>query len=1002
MPALCKNFANSSKPLLASLNIQSLMSKHSNLKDFLADSSSNNIPIDILAIQETWSIHHPHLVNIPGFNFIHKQRPSGRGGGVGFYIRENLSFEIRDDLTTFIPKIFECLTISITLNSKKITFSSIYRSPSSNAQDTQAFLTHLDSLLFFLSSNSHTSFICLDSNINILNTPCNLQYLSTINDNNFIQCIEKATRIHNHSSSLIDHILTNCASSSYNSGVLISDISDHFPVFVELPSKSQKSKTKTNPDRNFSKHNMEKFRTTLSNLDWLDVKSSKDVDTSYGIFWDTFKTLFDLNFPLSKKKFNKNYHKINGYMTKGLLISRSTKIKLLKISVNNPTAENLNAYRKFRNLFTKIMRASKKLYFDTNFAKAKKDPKKTWDLIREAIGSEPKNPKIQKLNISGTSTEDPDAIANEFNTFFANAGKNVAKTVGDTEMQPESFLKNNNAPTLEFSLTSQGEIVDIIKNFQSKSSYDIDGVSMKLLKAVAIEISTPLAHIFNLSLKKAIFPNALKLSRIVPIHKSGKRELCDNYRPIALLSSFSKILEKIVSLKLVNHLDYHKLLSPRQFGFQRKKNTEHNLLNVINYISKALNDGNFCIGIFLDLRKAFDVCNHEILFKKLKNKGVTGNTLNWFKSYLSGRRQIVDVNGCKSKQEDIDMSVIQGSILGPILFLVYIDDLPFSSLLETFIFADDTQGLKAGKNLPELIDLVNIELKKWAQWFRTNKMAVNVNKTKFIIFHTRGKKVDLDGKKIIFDNNDPSSPFNTNLECELERIHNNHTDPSSRSYKLLGILLDEHLTFNHHIDYLKSKLSKALYCINRVKNFLPQKTLKTIYHSLFHSHLLYCPLIVNSSSKSNIEKIFIMQKKAIRSITNSTYHAHTEPIFTSLKILPYHKIIYKAQLTFFHSIHNKYAPTIFSSTWQLNSERNPAYDLRNATSYFVPPAKFAFFERSPLHTLPKIWNNAGTVTFYDNPTTFRISLTEDLLKDNTIPLNIPLPPPSPPTQHPST
>ena len=153
---------------------------------------------------------------------------------------------------------------------------------------------------------------------------------------------------------------------------------------------------------------------------------------------------------------------------------------------------------------------------------------------------------------------------------------------------------------------------------------------MKLLKAVAIEISTPLAHIFNLSLKKANFPNSLKLSRIVPIHKSGNREICDNYRLIALLSSFSKILEKIVSLKLVNHLEYLKLLSPRQFGFQRKRNTEQNLLNVINFISKALNEGNFCIGIFLDLRKAFDVCNHKIFFKKLKNKGVTGNSLKWF------------------------------------------------------------------------------------------------------------------------------------------------------------------------------------------------------------------------------------------------------------------------------------------------------------------------------------------------------------------------------------
>ena len=236
-------------------------------------------------------------------------------------------------------------------------------------------------------------------------------------------------------------------------------------------------------------------------------------------------------------------------------------------------------------------------------------------------------------------------------------------------------------------------------------------------------------------------------------------------------------------------------------------------------------------------------------------------------------------------------------------------------------------------------------------------MAVNVSKTKFIIFHTCGKKVDLDGKKIIFDNNDPSSPLDPNLACELERIHNNHADPSSRSYKLLGILIDEHLTFHHHIDYLKFKLSKALFCINRVKNFLPQKTLKTIYHSLFHSHLLYCPLIVNSSSKSNIEKIFIMQKKAICSITNSKPHAHTEPIFSSLKILPYHKIIYKAQLTFFHSIHKKYAPkppTTFSSTLQLNSERNPANKLRYAASYFVPPANFAFFEGSPLHVLPRV------------------------------------------------
>ena len=245
---------------------------------------------------------------------------------------------------------------------------------------------------------------------------------------------------------------------------------------------------------------------------------------------------------------------------------------------------------------------------------------------------------------------------------------------------------------------------------------------------------------------------------------------------------------------------------------------------MVNFISNAINEGQFCIGIFLDLKKAFDVCNHEILFKKLASKGVTGNSLKWFRSYLSGRRQIVEVNGQKSTQETIEMSVIQGSILGPILFLVYIDDLPSFSLLETYLFADDTQGLKAGYNLPELINSVNLELKKWAQWFRSNKMSVNTSKTKFLIFQSRGKKVDMENKCIVFDNNDPLAPYNPNLVSELERIHSNHNDPSSRSYKLLGILFDEHLSFNSHVDLIKSKLSKALFCINRVKNFVPQKT----------------------------------------------------------------------------------------------------------------------------------------------------------------------------------
>ena len=280
---------------------------------------------------------------------------------------------------------------------------------------------------------------------------------------------------------------------------------------------------------------------------------------------------------------------------------------------------NIQNYRNFRNLFNKTLRASKKLYFDTNFEKARKNPKKTWDLIREATGSNSNNSKIDKITVDGKTLDNPLDIANEFNNFFTSAGKKIANEIIPTTKPPESYLPNESEHKLEFSMVSQAEVVNIIQGFQSKSSFDREGISMKLMKFVALEICHPVAHIFSLSLEQGIFPSKLKTSRIVPIHKSGRTDSCDNYRPISLLSSISKVLEKIVSIKLVNHLEFNKLISPRQFCFQKNKNTEQNLLKVVNFVSNELNQGNFCIGIFLDLKKAFDLCNHEILLKKLAN-----------------------------------------------------------------------------------------------------------------------------------------------------------------------------------------------------------------------------------------------------------------------------------------------------------------------------------------------------------------------------------------------
>jgi hypothetical protein len=232
----------------------------------------------------------------------------------------------------------------------------------------------------------------------------------------------------------------------------------------------------------------------------------------------------------------------------------------------------------------------------------------------------------------------------------------------------------------------------------------------------------------------------------VPIFKSGDKGLCDNYRPISLIPMLTKIIEKMVAINLTNHLQLNNLLHFNQFGFQRNLSTEHNLLKVFNFIGDALNKGNFCIGIFLDLRKAFDMCSHEILLKKLHNLGVRNIALDWFRSYLSNRTQRVDINGHLSDLLSISCGVFQGSILGPILFLCYINNIFNASTLAMFLFADDTTCLAENNNLSDLIDYVNTELNKLAVWFKVNRMAVNVNKTNYIIFHTRGKKIDLMGK----------------------------------------------------------------------------------------------------------------------------------------------------------------------------------------------------------------------------------------------------------------
>ncbi len=291
------------------------------------------------------------------------------------------------------------------------------------------------------------------------------------------------------------------------------------------------------------------------------------------------------------------------------------------------------------------------------------------------------------------------------------------------------------------------------------------------------------------------------------------------------------------------------------------------------------------------------MCSHKILLKKLKKMGINGTSHQWFKNYLVGRSQYVDINGSKSDPLEIDISVIQGSTLGPILFLCYINDFFTATSLFSVLFADDTTCLGKGNNLKELTAYVNVELQKISNWFRANKMAVNTSKTKFIVFRTRGKRINPEDCRVLYNCNELGLPDDPELIFPVTRVHN---EGEETSFKILGILFDEHLLFEHHVNHLCSKISKSLFCINRIKNFVNPVSLKMLYYSMVHSHISYCITVYGCANSTTLNKLKLKQKEAIRIISNAGFRDHTIPLFKEKQILPLDDLIKYSTLKFMH------------------------------------------------------------------------------------------------------
>ena len=508
------------------------------------------------------------------------------------------------------------------------------------------------------------------------------------------------------------------------------------------------------------------------------------------------------------------------WINDAILKQRKELARLRKRLLNKPNPKTEAEYKTHKKEYNKQLISNKQNYFRKKITDAGSDSKKIWEVINQVIIKKTKETKTnQAIRINGNETTQPTLIANTLNNYYKNAAYNLTKAIEPGHRYTDFLPKVHNNNTFNFDPQLEGEVYDTILTLKPKHSAGHDGIPNKLLCLAANTLKKPLTHIINKSFNEATFPEALKTAKITPIHKGGEHAP-ENYRPINLLSVFSKVIEKTVKNQLTQHMDLNHE-NNNQFGFKANNQTAHPLILTRDYIEKQTLQGNFTILILMDLSKAFDTINTNLILPtKLAHYGLTKSATNWFNTYLENRSQYV--NWCGTNSETIDLhpiSVVQGSNIGPTLFNIYIQDLQSHTKLKTIQFADDTNFLLSHHNLDQLINEANQELKKISAYMAANQLLVNRKKTQYLIFKPKGK-----------------SNTTTKNEIKIGDSVITQTDCA----RFLGIKIDDKLNFNNQYKYVLGKLKSAIKALICTRTLLKYRGKIAIYYALFQPHIDYC------------------------------------------------------------------------------------------------------------------------------------------------------------------
>ena len=638
------------------------------------------------------------------------------------------------------------------------------------------------------------------------------------------------------------------------SNILINDTSDHLPVICTLTDlKTTKREPIKIVSRDTRLKNMQALKTQLGNHDWFSNLEYQSVSDDMGRVYQTLTEKIDYCIPVKEHCINGKKLRKEPWLTASLQISINKNKKLYQMMLKGTCSKE--KYKNYNSILRRIIRRTKNSFYREMCYTYRANSKKLWGLINEIAGkTNDKTSLIEYIKIDGIRVYNATKICNTFGNYFSTVGKSFANKIPKPQKSIAEYLKilQRNRETLFFQPTDERELLKLVRNLPSKASCGHDSISNILLKEIIQQLTPVLIDIFNRSLLTGEFPAVMKLAEVIPLYKSKEKYYESNYRPISLLSTISKILEKIVYSRVYEFLDKTGQLYENQYGFRSKHSCEHAIGQVLGGIIKGLENNFYSACVLLDLSKAFDTIEHQILLNKLELYGIRGVPLNWFKSYLTDRTLRVKCstvsNNLKTigKEYSVQYGTPQGSCLGPLIFLIFVNDLHLHLHdCEGIQFADDTTLVFVHRNLRYLQFCIQEELTRLQDWFNSNKLTLNIGKSSYLLYHNKKSKA-----------------------CSSTRMELNGIEiPRVQYAKLLGTWLDDQLNWDIHVNKLLSKLKCGIGMLRRSNKLLSVKAKRMLYFGQIHSNLMYCLSIWGSMlSCGQVEKIKKTQSMALKLI----------------------------------------------------------------------------------------------------------------------------------------